>query len=328
VTADTTLKQEQSPAAQVAWGIRAVGADTSPFDGRGVTVSILDTGIAGNHAAFAGMELVEKDFTGCGNGDTNGHGTHCAGTIFGRNTAGMRIGVAPGTRKALIAKVLGDDGSGSDEISSAVKWSLENGANIITLPLGIDFPGYVNRLVTVDNFSPAIAATRGHEAYRLNVQLFERLAGFIHEAPLDHPCMIVVAVGNRSLLPIDPAFETGAGAQPAARGFISVGALGQRSSAGLKVAYFSLKGANVAAPGIDIVSAKRNGGLTVMSGTSMAAAHVAGVAALWAEKLKTLGQFNLANWTAQLLASCHTTGFATPFSCTDFGAGMVRAPQD
>jgi subtilisin family serine protease len=31
------------------------------------------------------MTLVEKDFSADGNGDRNGHGTHCAGTVFGRD---------------------------------------------------------------------------------------------------------------------------------------------------------------------------------------------------------------------------------------------------
>ena len=42
----------------------------------------------------------------------HGHGTHCAGTIFGRDVDGMRIGVARGVKKALIGKVLGRDGGG------------------------------------------------------------------------------------------------------------------------------------------------------------------------------------------------------------------------
>ena len=42
-------------AADNAWGIAAVGADTSPHEGKGVTVAILDTGIDKDHAAFKGL---------------------------------------------------------------------------------------------------------------------------------------------------------------------------------------------------------------------------------------------------------------------------------
>ncbi|MGX9727176.1 MAG: S8 family serine peptidase [Candidatus Electronema sp. VV] len=93
------------------WSVSAVGADQSAFSGKGVIFSVLDTGIDRNHAAFSGVTLIEHDFSGDGSGDRQGHGTHCAGTIFGRAIAGKRIGVAPGFEKALIGKVLRDDGT-------------------------------------------------------------------------------------------------------------------------------------------------------------------------------------------------------------------------
>ena len=84
-----------------------MGADTSSCTGNGIVVAVLDTGIDASHPAFAGVEVIQKDFTGEGDGDQHGHGTHCAGTIFGRNVNGTRIGVAMGVKKALIGKVLG-----------------------------------------------------------------------------------------------------------------------------------------------------------------------------------------------------------------------------
>lgn len=68
----------------VTWGIRAVGADTSPFDGEGIVVAVLDTGIDPTHPAFTGVELVRKNFTTGPDDDQHGHGTHCAGTILPR----------------------------------------------------------------------------------------------------------------------------------------------------------------------------------------------------------------------------------------------------
>ena len=84
------------------WGISAVGADTSPATGAGIRVAVLDTGIDADHPAFAGVNLIQKDFSGDGDGDRQGHGTHCAGTVFGRDVGGLRIGVAPGVTEALI----------------------------------------------------------------------------------------------------------------------------------------------------------------------------------------------------------------------------------
>ena len=51
------------PAAGTAWGVTAVKADASTFDGTDVIVAVLDTGIAQAHPAFAGVTIVEKDFT-------------------------------------------------------------------------------------------------------------------------------------------------------------------------------------------------------------------------------------------------------------------------
>lgn len=44
-------------AATTAWGISAVKADVSPFDGSDVVVAVLDTGIAAGHPAFAGVDV-------------------------------------------------------------------------------------------------------------------------------------------------------------------------------------------------------------------------------------------------------------------------------
>ena len=136
---------------------------------------MLDTGIDASHPAFAGVELVQKDFTGEGDGDGHGHGTHCAGTIFGRDVENMRIGVARGVERAVIGKVLGSNGGGSsDEIIRAMLWALDEGANVLSMSLGMDFPGYVDQLVR-EGMPANLATSRALEAYRANVQLFDTL---------------------------------------------------------------------------------------------------------------------------------------------------------
>jgi subtilisin family serine protease len=73
-----------------AWGVEAVGALESGFSGTGIRVAVLDTGVDAGHEAFRGLRVTEKDFTGEGDGDRVGHGTHCAGIIAGRDVNGYR----------------------------------------------------------------------------------------------------------------------------------------------------------------------------------------------------------------------------------------------
>ena len=315
-----------APAANTAWGVTAVGADTSPFTGNGIVVSVLDTGIDKSHPAFAGVQLVENDFTGEGNGDQHGHGTHCAGTIFGRDTDGTRIGVARGVTKALIGKVLGGQGGSSDKIVNAIQWAVANGAHVVSMSLGIDFPGLVARLVG-QGFPPALATSRALEGYRANVQLFERLASLVRAQSLfTQPILIVAAAGNESERDQDPNFEIAVSPPAVSEGIVSVAALAQEA-AGLTVASFSNTGANVSAPGVSVISAKRGGGLATMNGTSMACPHVAGVAALWAEKIRGGGPFTAAHLTHRVIASGTTQTLKPGFDPFDIGTGLVRAPQ-
>jgi subtilisin family serine protease len=313
-------------AAQITWGVKAVGADTSPFTGNGIVVAVLDTGIDSSHPAFAGVSLIEKDFTGEGNGDQHGHGTHCAGTIFGRDTNGTRIGVARGVTTALIGKVLGSQGGASDEIVNAIQWAVTNGAHVISMSLGIDFPGLVDRLVN-QGMPPALATSRALEGYRANVQLFERLASLVRVQGLfTQPTVIVAAAGNESERSQDANFEIAVSPPAVAEGVVSVAALADDPT-GFTIAPFSNTGANVSGPGVGIISAKRGGGLVAMNGTSMACPHVAGVAALWAEKVRGTGPFTAAHILHRLVASGVTENLKAGFDPFDIGTGLVRAPQ-
>ena len=310
----------------VAWGIHAVGADTSPFDGSGIVVAVLDTGIDAAHPAFAGVNLVQQDFTGDGNGDENGHGTHCAGTIFGRDVNGTRIGVARGVTKALIGKVIGRNGGASEHIASAIQWAIENGANVISLSLGIDFPGYQAAL-QAEGLKAEPATSLALEGYRLNVQLFDRLAGLVSAMALfRQPCLLVAASGNESGRDEVPAFEIAASPPAVSEGFIAVAAL-EEGTTGHKVATFSNTGVAVSAPGVAVMSARAGGGLVAFSGTSMATPHVAGVAALWAQKLKADGTFGIRQFTTNVLASAVRTPLDPASAVEAVGAGIVQAPQ-
>jgi subtilisin family serine protease len=309
------------------WGIKAVQANTSPLTGDGIVVAVLDTGIDAAHPAFAGMNLIQQDFTGDGNGDTEGHGTHCAGTIFGRDVNGSRIGVARGVQTALIGKVLGSKGGSSDAICQAMMWAVNNGANVISMSLGIDFPGAVKRL-TAQGVPVELATSQALAAYRANVQLFGAVAEFIQErSEIFQPTLVIAAAGNESRRDRNPQWEIEVAPPAVSSGIISVAALGE-SPTGLVVAPFSNTGADVAAPGVGIISAKRGGGLVALDGTSMATPHVAGLAALWAEKLsKGRGGVSANVLSDRLRGSATDEGLRAGFDPYDIGSGLVRAPQ-
>lgn len=317
-----------------AWGIAAVGADSSPYTGAGAVVAVLDTGIDAAHPAFAGVDLVQQDFSGDGNGDSEGHGTHCAGTIFGRDVNGTRIGVARGVGKALIGKVLGEGGGSSEAIARAILWAVQEGAHVISMSLGIDFPGLVERLIQ-QGYPAPLATSLALEGYRANVKMFEALAYTAqHWGAEERPLLLVAAAGNESQRDQNKDWEVSVSLPAVSTGFLSVAALGQsalgQSAGGLVVAPFSNTNANIAAPGVNIVSARAGGGsanpFIRMSGTSMATPHVAGITALWAEKLIGANQLSLLQLGTRVAGSATFAGLASGTDPADVGLGLVRAP--
>ncbi|MEM7273217.1 MAG: S8 family serine peptidase [Actinomycetota bacterium] len=309
------------------WGIEAIGAHTSDQDGAGVVVAVLDTGIDPDHEAFAGVDLVRRNFTAEGDDDTNGHGTHCAGTIFGRDVNGCRIGVARGVEQAYIAKVLGQGGGGSDTLIQAMQWALDNGANVISMSLGIDFPGYVNALIQQD-WPADLATSRALEGYRANLNLFGAFGELAQmRGPFGRPTVIVAASGNESRRSINPDYEIAVAPPAAAQDLIAVGALGQGPD-GYAIAPFSNVNVDLAGPGVSVSSAAVGGGLTSLSGTSMATPHVAGAAALWAQRISTTqGLLTPGAMRARLIGSGTYAGLDPTLGGAAVGTGMVQAPQ-
>ena len=310
------------------WGLTAVQADRSRYDGSGVTVAVLDTGIERTHPAFAGISLIERDFSQDGDGDVQGHGTHVAGTVFGRDVAGQRIGVARGVTRALIGKVLGDTGTGSSEmLFDGMEWAAREGAQVISMSLGFDYPGLVKRLIERENLPADFATSVALDDYRRNIRMFDTLMATIAaRAAFTGGALVCAASGNASRRQEHPNYEISVSVPAAALGVVSVGALAQGAT-GLEVADFSNTEPTVAAPGQNVLSAALGGGLVAWNGTSMACPHVAGVAALWWQAIPSLGLPRDAQTvTNRLLGSTRTNVFAPGVDIEDRGQGLVTAP--
>lgn len=279
------------------WGLEAVGADRSTCTGEGIRLCVLDTGVDAEHPDFAGRLSGSRSFVGQPLADVWGHGTHCAGTAFGprvpSDPAAPRYGVAPGALPH-VGKVLGDSGGGRErDVIAGMLWAIGEGCEVISMSLG--------RPVR-------LGEEPGPEYDRLGRRALE--AG----------SLIVAAAGNDSRREQGCIAPVSAPAN--APSILAVAAVDSQSN----VADFSNGGINqggdvdLAAPGVAVFSAlplPRAYG--ILSGTSMACPHVAGVAALWAETSPTLR--GRALWE-KLVET------ARPLSAPsrDVGAGLVQAP--
>ncbi len=241
--------------------------------GEGVTVAVVDTGIDNTHPDISANMWVNTDeianngidddnnghiddiwgwnfiYGGNDPADDHGHGTHVAGTIAATANNGEGIsGVAPGA-KVMAVKGLNSRGLGDIAIlAESIIYAAENGADIINCSFG--GPGYSEALQDA-----VVKAT-------------------------ELGAVVVVSAGNDN---DDAGKYSPAGIKEA----ITVAA----TDNGDNKAYFSNWGSciDVAAPGVDILSLRAAGtalGTTVTdnyvrcNGTSMAAPHVSGAAAL------------------------------------------------
>ena len=308
----------------VSWGIDAVKATDSKLTGEGVTVAVLDTGIQLDHPAFRDVELITKNFTEAPDEDTHGHGTHCAGTIFGRDVNGCRIGVARGVRRALIGKVIGPGGS-TGSLVKAIQWAMQENAHIISMSLGFDHTKLGQALLEA-GFPQRVATSQAMAAYASSVRLFDNFSRFALGVGGAIPgTLFVAATGNESKRDLDPRFTVSLSPPAVGEGVCAVGAVEQSSDTDspYKIAYFSNTGPRLVAPGVNILSAKLGGGLAKMSGTSMATPHVAGVAALWAQRMLYEGRpINAQQLALRLETNART--LARPYE--DVGSGLVQAP--
>lgn len=155
---------------EITWNVLKINADdvwALGYNGDGIIVSVIDTGVNYNHTDLADHVWTDPNYPYHGwdfaNNDNNpmddhGHGTHCSGTVAGDGTSGSQTGVAPAAT-IMCCKVL-DSGGGGNESSvwSAVEFSVEHGADVMSLSLGWQHSWGPNRAVWRSTFDNSMAA--------------------------------------------------------------------------------------------------------------------------------------------------------------------------
>lgn len=284
-----------------------IGAPTAwelGFDGTGVNVAVLDSGIDEEHPDLAGQVVARENFSDSDTtDDLAGHGTHVASTIAGTGAAsdGQFVGVAPGA-SLMNGKVLDENGQGtSSGVIDGMEWAAEQGADVVNMSLGVQ--GFYT-----DGTDPGSLA--------------------VNAISEEHDTLFVIAAGNEG--PREGTV-TSPGAADLALTVGSVDrdeAIATTSSRGPRAGDHAVK-PEITAPGVDIVAARAGGSTPMfpfddnyayMSGTSMATPHVVGAAALLAQSRPELDAMEL---KAMLV------GAAVPnedLRTIDQGAGRVNVP--
>jgi subtilisin family serine protease len=254
--------------------------------GAGVKVAVIDTGIDCGHQDLAGGCVYGANFAnGSQPFDDNGHGTHIGGIIAARQNAVGVIGVAP-EATVYAVKALNSTGTGSwSSVAMGIDWAVSHGMHIINMSLG----------ATVGSQAVADAVARAEAA----------------------GVLVVASAGNYGCC-------NTVGYPAAYDGVLAVAAVDSNQMR----ASFSSTGpqVDIAAPGVGIRSSVPTGscslcdpsGYAWLSGTSMAAPHVAGVGAL----LRSRG------WSAMEAASLMTTtavDLGAPGFDPEYGYGRVDA---
>jgi subtilisin len=280
--------------------------------GQGVTVGVIDCGVATNHPELVvqgGQNTVtgEKpnDF---GDNGTDGHGTHVAGIIAARGTppTGIR-GVAPGaTIRSYRVFAQGGDRASNFAIAKAIDAGVADKCDLLNMSLGGGDPDTLTEeaVTAAHSAGVVVLAATGNDSRK----------------PVSFPaansmCQAVSAMGRKGLFPIgsEPEGSVAAPFGEDKKNFI---------------ASFSNIGAetDLTGPGVGVISTVP-GGFGVMSGTSMATPAETGAAARLLAGLPNIlkmprDQHRAAAMIAAIAGSCKLMGFGGTFE----GKGIVLPP--
>lgn len=267
-------------------GVQRIGAVGLSVAGNGVGVAIVDTGLDFNHTDLTVGNACYTAFENCQ--DDHGHGTHVGGIVAALNNSIDVVGVASSATPYAV-KVLDRNGSGSDStVMAGLDWVGTN-ANSVTPPIRVvnmslgrpgtldDNPALRLSVHTLAALGISVVVAAGNDPGKEVSQM----------VPATYPEVMAIASTtaldgtNRCL------FFSGFIAADTASYFTTDGVFNTTTGIGVTISAPGAKQENISrgclAQSVGILSLKLGGGTTRMSGTSMAAPHVAGVVALMEE---------------------------------------------
>ena len=262
-------------------GVRRIRAATTTTtrEASGVNVAVIDTGIQLDHADLNAVDGVDCIDPGTPATDGNGHGTHVAGTIGAKNNGAGVVGVAPGT-KTYAVRVLNNYGSGSwSSVICGIDWVTANAEaldiGVANMSLGGLGPAVRSCESTTDALHQAICGATD-AGVNFVVAAGNNGSAFDYtnapNVPAVYPEVLTVTAVSDS-----DGESAGGGGSPSCRSSEQDDAPASFSNYATKEA---AQAHTIAAPGVCIRSTWTGSGYLTISGTSMAAPHMAGFVAL------------------------------------------------
>jgi len=258
--------EEEPPPQVIPTGVDRVDAELSANTAYGIKVAVIDTGIDYTHPDLdgnykGGYDYVNNDADPI---DDNGHGTHVAGIIAAEDNDIGVVGVAPQAWLYAV-KVLDRRGDGwLSDVIAGINWAAENDMDVANLSLGAKGQSQAlhTAVVNATLAGVTLVVAAGNES--------DDAEGYV---PATYDEVITVS----AIADFDGQSGGLASSKYYGRGRFKTE---QKDDA---FAYFSNYGQDIdlAAPGVEIYSTSVKGKYETLSGTSMAAPHVAGAAALY-----------------------------------------------
>lgn len=186
------------------WGTEIIGAKAA-WDagllGQGARIAVLDTGVHFGHFEFSGRVVSgpnyidptkssQDDGHDIVSGKPQGHGTHVAGIAAAGIDQGGTVGVAPAATIVAV-KVLDREGTGrTSEILKALRWAADSGAEVINLSLGSIGPQFFD--------DPATIATVEYAWKKGSIVVFAAGNNYVFGTEYTNLSAIVVAATTRN----------------------------------------------------------------------------------------------------------------------------------